>query len=148
MRPRVEQVCRAFAIELVERVVPAIGSAFQQGTAAMIATMLLMVADEWDRGASRLVEENARLRELFAAAASHVKAPLLQGRLLELVETTDNDLRIAALEVANSKLRSALIDLHAHVELQSGPEARGIEASIWRELMESTKRRRLALAQF
>jgi hypothetical protein len=148
MRPGVEEVCRAFAVELIERVAPVIGSAYHQGTALMIATMLLMVGDEWDRGASRRVEENTRLRELFRAAISWVNDPSLKGRLLELVQTTDGDLRISALEASNSRLRGALIDLQAHVELQSNPEARRIEASIWRELVESTQRRRLSLAQF
>jgi hypothetical protein len=148
MRPRVEEVCRAFAMELIERVAPAIGPAYHQGTAAMIATMLLIVADEWDRGASRRVEENARLRELFRAAVSCVNDPLLKARLLGLGQTTDGDLRISALEAANSTLRAALIDLQTHVESQSGSEARQVEESIWRELVRSTERRRLSLAQF
>jgi hypothetical protein len=114
----------------------------------MIATMLLILGEEWDRGASRRVEENARLRQLFCDAASWISDPSLKARLLELVKTSDDDLRISALEASNCALRAALIDLHAHVESQAGPDASRVEESIWRELVESTERRRLSIAQF
>ena len=148
MRPRVEEVCRAFAVDLIERVAPAISPSYHQGTAAMIATMLLILGEEWDRSASRRVQENARLRQLFRDAASRVNDPSLKSRLLELVETSDHDLRISALEASNCALRAALIDLQAHVETQVGSDARRIEQLIWRELVESTERRRLSIAQF
>jgi hypothetical protein len=77
-----------------------------------------------------------------------VNDAVLKSRVLALADTRDSDFHISALEKQNCDLRAALIELHAHVETQPGPDARRIEATIWKELLESTKRRRLLSAQF
>lgn len=148
MRPRIDAVFATFAMDLAQRVIPAISPSYHQGTIGMIASMLAMVAEEWDRGASRRIEENSRIRDLFRDSAASVKDAGLKRRLSELAETSDRDFRISALEANNCTLRAALIDLHAHVEQQTGPEARKVEEAIWRELLQSTERRRLSTAQF
>ena len=65
----------------------------------------------------------------------------LAGRDAWLAGGVDDDLRISVLSAANARLRAALVDLHAAVELDSSPEARVIEAQIWDELRRSTERR-------
>lgn len=148
MRPDVRSAFQTIATELVERVVPAISPSYHQGTVGMIATMLSIASEEWDRAASRRIEENDRLREIFRDAVSVAKDPVLNARLLELAETRDRDFRISALESNNCALRAALIDLHAQIESQSEPEARRLEDIIWKELARSTERRRLSTAPF
>jgi hypothetical protein len=148
MRPEISRVFQTFAMDLMMRVIPEIESTYHQGTIGMMATMLLIAADEWDRGASRRVEENARLRELFAAAAPAVTDAALRDRLVALAATRDDDLRISALEQNNCALRGALIDLHAHVEALQSAAARRVEEEIWRELAKSTERRMLSTAPF
>jgi hypothetical protein len=148
MRPEITRVFQTFAMDLMMRVIPEIGSTYHQGTIGMMASMLLMAADEWDRGASRRIEENARLRELFAAAAPAVTDAALRDRLVALAATRDDDLRISALEQNNCALRGALIDLHAHVEALQSAAARRVEEEIWRELAKSTERRMLSTAPF
>ena len=148
MRPRVEVVFLSMAQDLIERVIPAISPSYHQGTVGMIATLLAIVGEEWDRAASRRIEENQRLRELFRESAPAVNDPALRTRILKLADTRDNDFHISALENNNCTLRAALIELHAHVESQSSPEARKVEAAIWDELAKSTERRRLLSAQF
>ena len=148
MRPEISRVFQTFAMDLMVRVIPEIGSAYHQGTIGMMAAMLLIAADEWDRGASRRVEENARLRELFGAAAAVVKDAALSDRIVALAATRDGDLRISALEKNNCDLRAALIDLHAHVEGLEGGRARRVEDEIWRELAKSTERRLLSAGPF
>jgi len=148
MRPRVEIVLQTMAGEIFERVMPAIGSTYHQGTAAMIAGIIAIVSEEWDRSASRRIEENDRLRELFRNSAPAVNDAALKRRLLELAETRDRDFHISALESSNCALRAALIELHAHIETQTSAEARKIEDAIWDELAKSTERRRLMSAQF
>lgn len=148
MRPRVEIVFQTMAMDLLERVIPAIGPSYHQGTVGMIATLLAIVSEEWDRAASRRVEENNRLRELFRQAAPVASDAALRSRLLQLAETRDDDFRISALEDNNCALRATLIDLHAHVEALTSEPARKIEAAIWDELAKSTERRRLLSAQF
>jgi hypothetical protein len=148
MRPRVEVVFLTMAQDLIERVIPAISPIYHQGTIGMIATLLAIVGEEWDRAASRRVEENQRLRELFRESAAAMNDGALKTRILELADSRDHDLHISALENNNCTLRAALIDLHAHVESQPSPEARKVETAIWEELAKSTERRRLLSAQF
>lgn len=148
MRPRIDTVFLTLAQDLAVRVIPAISPTYHQGTVGMIASLLAMVAEEWDRAASRRIEENDRMRDLFRDAASSVKDVGLKRRLSELAETSDRDFRIAALEANNCTLRAALIELHAHVESQTGPDARKLEDAIWKELLQSTERRRFSTAQF
>ena len=148
MRPRVETVFQTMAMDLIERVIPAIGPSYHQGTVGMIATLLAIVSEEWDRAASRRIEENNRIRELFRQAAPAVNDPALRSRIFQLAKTADYDFHITALENNNCALRAALIALHAHVETQTSAEARKVEAAIWHELAKSTERRRLMSAQF
>ena len=148
MRPRVETVFQTMAMDLIERVIPAIGPSYHQGTVGMIATLLAIVSEEWDRAASRRIEENNRLRELFKQAATTINDPALRSRIFQLAKTADHDFHITALENNNCALRAALIALHAHVETQTSAEARKVEAAIWHELAKSTERRRLMSAQF
>ncbi len=148
MRPRVETVFQTVAMDLIERVIPAIGPTYHQGTVGMIATLLAIVSEEWDRAASRRIEENNRLRELFKQAATTINDPALRSRIFQLAKTADHDFHITALENNNCALRAALIALHAHVETQTSAEARKVEAAIWHELAKSTERRRLMSAQF
>ncbi len=147
MRPLIPDVFATCAADLVMRVAPAITPEYHQGTIAMIATLLAIAGEEWDRAASWRVEENRSLRELFRASLSIAKGEL-RKRLAELSETRDEDLRISALTANNSALRAALIELHRYVESQQTMEARKIEDAIWHELHESTRRRQLSFAQF
>jgi hypothetical protein len=130
------------------RVIPAISPTYHQGTIGMIASLLAMTADEWDRAASRRIEENQSLRDLFRKSAPSVKDAALKRKLDELAGTRDEDFHISALENNNCALRAALIELQAHVEMRKDADARGIEDAIWKELVTSTERRRLTTAQF
>jgi hypothetical protein len=148
MRPRVETVFQIMAGDLIQRVIPEIGSTYHQGTIGMVAALFGIVSEEWDRAASRRIEENDRMRELFRQSVVAVNDASLRKRILELADTRDHDFHIAALENNNCALRAALIELHAHVETQTSAEARKIDDAIWDELAKSTERRRLMSAQF
>ena len=148
MRPGVVPVFQKAAQDLLERVIPAIGTSYQQGTAGMIASMLAIVSEEWDRAASRRIEENQRIRELFRDYARVVNDAALKRRVLQLAESREQEFHISSLEKNNCALRAALIELHAHVESRSGADARKVEDEIWNELVKSTERRRLSTAAF
>lgn len=148
MRPRIEIAFEQVAADLLERVAPAISSSYHQGTVGMVATILMIATEEWDRAASRRIEENASIRALFHEAAPAVKNSALRERLGELTAVEDRDFRVSALEANNCELRAALIDLHSYVENEAGADARRIEDEIWKELVKSTERRRLVAAPF
>jgi hypothetical protein len=148
MRPNVEAVCRKMAEDLLVRVLPAISPTYHQGTVGMVASVFSIIGEEWDRAASRRIEENDRIREIFRETAPCVNDVALKHRLIALTDMKDRDFHISALENHNCDLRAALIELHAYIETQLGTDARRIEETIWKELLASTERRRLSTAQF
>jgi hypothetical protein len=110
--------------------------------------LLGAIAEEWDRGAARRVEENASLRSLFAEASSVVRDSGLRARLEQAAAGSDPDLSLRALARANEALRALLIELHSTLESEPGPEAGRLVDRIWSELRASTERRRLSIAPF
>ena len=148
MRPKIESVCLTMAADLFVRVIPEISPAYHQGTVGMVASILSIIGEEWDRAASRRLEENDRMRKLFREAAPFVNDTAFRRTVEALADTKDHDFHVSALEKNNCDLRAALIELHAHIETQPGPDARRIENAIWKELLQSTERRRLSSAQF
>lgn len=76
MRPPVPAVFQQMAADLMQRVIHAISPAYHQGTMGMIATMLALAGEDWDRAASRRLEENRRLREIFREAGNVTGSPV------------------------------------------------------------------------
>lgn len=143
MRPPVPLVAAGFSTRLGEEFVPKL-EGFSANNAAMMAAMMQMIAEEWDRAASRPVEENAIIRGILRRAADVLGDP----SLLALAGGADTDLRISSLEAANDTLRRALTDVHARVEATTGAAARELEQAIWDELRASVERRRIGSANF
>ena len=148
MKPEIPNVLEILAGTLLFDVMPNVSPSYRQSSVGVSAMLLGMVREEWDRAASRRSEENAALRALFRESLSAVSDANLCRRLDEAANSGDASLRISDLERDNEKLRALLIELHAHVELESGAAARAVEEAIWRELSDSTERRKLALAPF
>jgi hypothetical protein len=143
MRPPVPLVAAGFATRMSEEFVPRL-QGFSANNAAMMSAMLQMVSEEWDRAASRPVEENRIIRAILRRAA----AVLGDASLLAHADGTDTDLRISSLDAANDALRRILTDVHARIENAQGPQARDVERAIWDELRASVERRRIGSANF
>ena len=143
MRPPVPLVAAGFSTRMSEEFVPKL-EGFSANNAAMMAAMLQMISEEWDRAASRPVEENAAIRAILRRAAELLGDEGLRTR----AAGTDADLRISSLEAANDALRRTLTDVHARIENTAGPEARELERVIWDELRASVERRRIGSANF
>ena len=135
MKPEVPAVLAELAGLVARNAVPDVDPAERAGALGLSAALLGMAAEAWDGAAQRLVEENRALRALLSAAGD------LAGRDAWLAGGVDDDLRISVLSAANARLRAALVDLHAAVELDSSHEAQVLEAQIWDELRRSTERR-------
>ena len=145
MKPEASHALERLMQSLLTEIAPAVQIPYRAASVSIQAMMLLAVREELDRAAARRVEENQALRALFADAAPTVTDAALRGRLGAAAASADASLRVPELEAANRALRALLIELHAHVESLAGPEARRIEAAIWRELAASTERRKLSL---
>ena len=148
MKPDENLVLADFAARFAGVIAPQVQPAYLAAAIGMSAGILGMIAEDWDRAASRRVEENRAIRGLFAQAAGLGLQPRLAARLEALAEGNDDDLRLSALEAGNEALRAALIDLHAAVEAMAGVAAKALNDAIWRELAASTQRRRLSAGSF
>ena len=148
MKPEIPKVLEILAGTLLFEIVPNVSPAYRKSSVGVSALLLGMVREEFDRAASRRVEENTALRALFRDASSAVTDTDLRRRIEEASGSHDASLLVSELERANDALRALLIELHAWVEAQPGPAARRIDDLIWRELVASTERRKLALAPF
>ena len=148
MKPDMQIALQKLSQTMLMQIAPAVGVDYLQRNTALAAIMLQVVAEEWDRAAARRVEENGAMRKLFGEARAVVTDASLGQLLAEEAAGGDINLRIAALDAANKRLRALLIDLHAHVETLATPEARRVEDAIWAELKRSTERRAILLAPF
>ena len=148
MKPDAEKLLETFAVHLMVKTGPALEHAYDRSTVGTIAAMLLAIREEFERAASRRVEENAAMRAIFREASSVVEDAGLQRRLESAAASGDPGLEVSVLEATNAELRALLIDLHAHIETLSTDSAERIDAAIWQELAHSTERRRLSLGTF
>ena len=147
MKPDISLVLQDHATRLAESIVPKL-SGFEANGAAMMSAMLVMIGEEWERGAARRVEENAAIRAIFSQASPLVTDPALSTRIKALSVGRDDDLHISVLDTVNAELRTELTALHAHVEGLDSDAARGVNDAIWAELSASVKRRALSSANF
>jgi len=148
VKPDENLVLADFAARFAGEIAPQVQPAYLASALAMSGGILGMIAEDWDRAASRRVEENRAIRALFRDAAGLALKPELAARLKTLAAGNDDDLRLSALEAGNEALRAALIDLHAAVEVMDGAAAKALNDAIWRELSASTERRKLAAGSF
>jgi hypothetical protein len=146
MVPEVPSVLNGIARTMLMEVLPQTSDAYRAQSLQLDAALLMCCAQEFDRAAARLVEENAALVELFTAAAAAVEDPALRDALRARTADDSPGLLVSALHARNRALRALLIDLQAHVEQLVGAAAQAIDARIWAELAASTRRRQLDLA--
>ncbi|MEZ5481721.1 MAG: hypothetical protein R3E73_05910 [Porticoccaceae bacterium] len=143
MKPSITPVARELGDRLANQIAPQL-TGFEAATASMMSQMLEMISEEWDRAASRLVEENTAIREILQQAAEVFNDDNLKTKACE----KDTDLRISHLEQSNHQLRDLLTDIHARAEQTDSAEAHVLEEAIWNELRASVKRRQLSSANF
>jgi len=121
-------------------------SPYRQFTLQMMSALLMMISQEFDRAAARLIDENDALVALFRDAQSAVRDDALRAALRDAVAAPSPPVLVSALRERNRPLRDLLIRLHVHVETLDGPAARALDERIWAELAASTRRRHMDLA--
>ena len=142
MTPTVPIVLNGLARTLLMDLAPHVTVAYAGQTLQLGGMLSMMIAQEFERAAARLVEENAAVEALLADAAG-VVGDAEMGRVAAARETS---LLVSALQARNRDLRAALTRLHAHVETLDTAAARELETRIWAELVASTGRRILDMA--
>jgi len=145
MKPESDQYILTMATSLLMNFIPSLGTDMEKKTMAQMAYVMMAAAEDFDRAASRRIEENEQLRHLFAEAISVVTDQGLIKRLEKASNSTEEDYKVAALDKNNQILRSLFIDLHRHLETLEGEKAKKLEKKLWFELAASVKRREFAL---
>jgi hypothetical protein len=147
MVPSVPLVLNGLARTMLMDLLPQTSHAYTGQTLQLGAALAMMCAQEFDHAAARLAEENAALTALFADAGAVVADDALRTDLQSAIAEASGSLLVSVLYERNRTLRALLVRLHAHVETLDGDPARALDARIWNELVESTRRRHLDLAQ-
>ncbi len=144
MTPDAPKVLGALAGALAMQVLPEVRTPFGQQSVGLAATLLVLLAQDYDRAPACLAEENLSVRHLLRRAEGLPLEHGLRARIAELETRPSNpDLRISALTRENNELRGILVDVHAAVETIGGTEASAVDEAIWEELRKSTQRRHL-----
>lgn len=138
MRLTIEQTLKGVAANLGEQVIPALESPYAIAATRMATALISIAAATCDDAAAIRVEENAKIRALFADAAGEISDGKFAQALAEAAQSRDPGLRISQLDQETGRLRTLLVALHAHVEEQSGEAAKAIDARIW-TLLEETE---------
>ena len=144
MRPQPPQVLMGMAGVLMMQVAPELQTPFAQQNIGSVAGILAMLAQDFDRAAARLAEENEAMVALFRRASTAVPTRPLQSRIVQEIAANPNaDIHVSKLQAENDRLRRLLVEVHALVEPLPGAEAAAINEEIWDELRESTRRRHI-----
>jgi hypothetical protein len=144
--PDVPIVINGLARSLMMEILGEVRTPYAAQTVQLMSGLLMMVAQEFDRAAARLVEENAALLDLFRDGGEIVGDGSLREQLREACAAPAPALQVGALRERNRSLRALLVRLHEHVETLGGKRAKELEGRIWDELRASTRRRHLDLA--
>jgi hypothetical protein len=142
MKPEIDQILGLSAGQMLGGVVPLLPTSYAQGTASLIAFMMMFAAQEYERGADIRATENSEMRALFKSLAPLVRDADLKIHLEAAAITSDSSLKISALDTANYELRRLLISLHIHIEQQKDETA---EKRVWQVLRAMADRRVLKL---
>jgi hypothetical protein len=140
MTPEADKILQISAGQIMAGLVPLLPDSYSQGSTAVLSFLILFSAQEYERAAETRVADNTDMRTVFRALAPIVGDGKLKQRLEDAAAATDSSLLISALDKSNAHLRALLIELHAHLEEQTGNAARAGEQRIWDILKASATR--------
>jgi len=143
MKPEPARVLQGVGMTLLTTILAEVKTPYGQQTVSVAGGLVLMVADEFDRAADRLIVENAVVREILSDARSLLPPAMLPG-IDAAVATRPASYKVSALQAENDVLRGALVDVHAAVDAVDSVGAREFGERIWAELVASTQRREFA----
>jgi hypothetical protein len=142
MNPEVDQILMLSASQLMGNLAPLLPEAYAQGQAALLSFVMILSAQEYERGADIRVNENADMRVLFRDLAPRVDDAALRARVEAAAGTKDESLTISALNAGNAELRRVLIAIQIHVEDRND---RDVQSRIWALLKRAAARRLVKL---
>lgn len=149
MRPDIPEILAKASETLSAEVAPALEGQYKGGHAAMIGLIGGMAAAAFENAVDIRLKEIAAMRSIFQEAESVVTEPPLASRLSRAsVHVHPKDHKVSTLNEIHDGLTTLLIDLHAHIEVQTSPGAKAIDQQIWRYLLSSAGERMPPLPNF
>jgi hypothetical protein len=146
MKPGIDAILPSLAVTMAFKIIPALPEAsYALGDARITAALLLLIAQQAEKGVDILYQENRRLRALFKSAAALDLPAALAKRLVTAAATSDEDLRLSAMEAANAGLATLLIDLQTEIEACQDAAAKAVNREIWALLVTGAEARMLEL---
>lgn len=133
MRLTGTRVLEGVSVALRDHVSPNLTDAFAGDVARIAQALVLIVGRAGDDAAAIRVEENARLRTIFARGAKLADGDLA-ARLSEAAGSSDPGLKISELDAETGRLRLLLIEFHTWLEDQSREDAKVLDEEIWRAM--------------
>lgn len=134
MKLRTESVLEGVGEALRDRIAPQLTDDYAANAARMAQSLLAIVRLARDDEVALKVEENRRMREIFAEAGGVADDHALSARIAEAALSRDPGLRISQLDAETGRLRSLLVELHADVDSRDDEPAVRTSQSIWRAL--------------
>jgi len=115
MKPTPELVLNQSFAKVAMEMGPALPAGYGQGSATLTGVLLLMVGQEFNRGAAVRLKENQAMRALFGECSAKYSGKLGVA-LKEAAAQGDPDITVAALDVSNAALKTTLIALQTAAE--------------------------------
>ena len=143
MRPEPSRVLAGVTMALAVQLPPDIRTPFGQALAQMAGGLTYMLAVEMERIIDRLNVENHAIAAILRDSATLVPTDLATRIGSAAGAENPADLKLSTLQSINDRLRALLLETHVAVERGGTPEANAMDARIWDELRESTRRRHI-----
>ena len=144
MIPRGKAGIDHLTTRLLNDVVPQIEDAYMMSDLAMIAEMINLIAQDFDRAADVLTTDRDDILNIFRSLSDQPELSAMKPKIAELVEPKSESLRIEELNAHMDKMLPVLMDFHASVEqaVASGaPWAEAANRQIWAFYEDYVKRR-------
>jgi hypothetical protein len=144
MIPRGGEGVAHLGARIMADLVPRAVDAYSMSDLAIIATLVGLIAEDYDRAADVLLADEVDMRAIFAAAEANVTDPDLRRRLATSLATPPEGWRVSQLSERGDAAMRVLIDLHSVAEtaMDAGEDwAVAINARIWTFLERHVDRR-------
>jgi len=140
--PSLPEILIGHALAISAPQPPEASGDYMAGRLGVLAMLSMLAAQEAERGVEARLWENGAMRALFAGAADAYDEAMA-GDLARAAALADVDRAWSALDVANARLRRALIRLH---ETAEGRADTALERDILALYQAMARARRLELA--
>jgi hypothetical protein len=134
----------SLAARILFDLIPKATDAYTMADLGMLAGLVRMVGQDFDRAAQVLASDLEAARAIFQEAAPHIRNEDLKRRLAEAAASRPESLAIPVLNTHADIAMRVLIDLHATVEdaLEAGADwAPALDRRIWGFLDEYVAKR-------